>query len=252
MLLDPLQHLGRRRTAGPARRRSPPPPPRPRSAASTRSASSCARSEYGATVVLAALFWLQSMKILPGRTALAIFAVIEPGTIAASSSATRLAYPETTSASCVPEIGQQSCMPFFPEVFGYAAIPSAASRSRISTATAQHSCSPAGAPGSRSTTSRSGSAPIRHCGVCSSSAARLASQTSVARSSTTTKSIVSRALVDPGTGSVSRRTQAGVPPGCVLLEEVRAVDAVGIADPGQRPVRAGAAAAPARSGCSSR
>ena len=44
----------------------------------------------------------------------------------------------------------------------------------------------------------SGSAPMRHCGVCSSSAARLASQTSVGRSSTTTNSIVSRLLVDPG------------------------------------------------------
>src|SRR3712207_9108204 len=45
-----------------------------------------ARSEYGATVVLAALFWLQSMKTLPGRSTLAIFAVIEPGTCADSSS----------------------------------------------------------------------------------------------------------------------------------------------------------------------
>ena len=95
------------------------------------------------------------MKILPGRSCLAIFAVIEPGTSFASSSATRLAYPATADASCVPEIGQQSCMPFFPEVFGYAPIPSSASRSRISTATAQHSRRPAGAPGSRSTTMRS-------------------------------------------------------------------------------------------------
>src|SRR5690349_3143889 len=53
--------------------------------------NSWARSEYGATVVFAALFWLQSMKTLPGRTALAILAVIDPGTRAASSSATRLA-----------------------------------------------------------------------------------------------------------------------------------------------------------------
>ena len=30
--------------------------------------SAPARSEYGATVVLAALFWLQSMKTLPGRS----------------------------------------------------------------------------------------------------------------------------------------------------------------------------------------
>jgi hypothetical protein len=41
----------------------------------------------------------------------------------------------------------------------------------------------------------------------------LASQTRVARPSTTTKSTVSRLIVDPGTGSVARRTQLGVPPG---------------------------------------
>src|SRR5437763_367690 len=35
-----------------------------------------ARSEYGATVVLAALFWLQSMNTLPGRRFLVILAVI--------------------------------------------------------------------------------------------------------------------------------------------------------------------------------
>jgi hypothetical protein len=39
----------------------------------------------------------------------------------------------------------------------------------------------------------------------------LASHTSVASSSTTTKSIVSRFIVEPGTGRVTVRTQSGVP-----------------------------------------
>ena len=43
-------------------------------------------------------------------------------------------------------------------------------------------------------------------------------------------------LVEPGTGSVSRRTQSGVPPGAFFSKKYGAVDAVGIADPGQRPV----------------
>jgi len=51
----------------------------------------------------------------------------------------------------------------------------------------------------------------RHCGTCSSSAARLASHTRVASSSTTTWSIVSRFFVEPGTGSVTVRTHDGVP-----------------------------------------
>ncbi len=107
-------------------------------------------------------------------------------------------------------------MPFDPEVFAYSVMPSSASRSRSSTATSQHFSIPAGGPGSRSKTSRS----VRglrarlgtcHCGTCSSSAARFASHTSVASSSTTTKSIVSRFIVEPGTGSVTVRTQDGVP-----------------------------------------
>jgi hypothetical protein len=110
-------------------------------------------------------------------------------------------------------------MPFLPDVFGYDEMPSSASRSRMSTATPQHSLRPAGAPGSRSTTIRSGSHPIRHCGVCSSSAARFATQTSVANSSTTTKSMVSRDFVEPGTGRRARRTQSGVPPGAFFSKK---------------------------------
>ncbi len=86
-----------------------------------------------------------------------------------------------------------------------------------------HSANPAGGPGSRSTTSRSGSLAVPrcpspsglgravHCGTWISSAARFAAQTSVARSSINGYRIVSRSLDDPGTGSLTRRTQAGVP-----------------------------------------
>ena len=47
-------------------------------------------------------------------------------------------------------------MPLLPLVTGYRSRPSAPSRSRTRSATWAHSCSPAGAPGSRSMTSRSG------------------------------------------------------------------------------------------------
>src|SRR5436305_348178 len=96
-----------------------------------------------------------------------------------------------------------------------------ARRSRSSRATSAHSGSPAGAPGSRSMTSRSGpGAPTFHWGTCSSSAARLASQTIVGRSSATTKSSVSRSFVEPGTGSVSMRTQAGTPSGAFFSKKL--------------------------------
>src|SRR6266545_7979238 len=97
------------------------------------------------------------MKTFPGRIDLAILAVIDFGTMAASSSATFFAYAETTSESWVADIGQHNCMPFLPDVFGYDEMPSSASRSRMRTATPQHSLRLAGAPGSRSTTIRSGS-----------------------------------------------------------------------------------------------
>ncbi|MCQ0019450.1 hypothetical protein LUX39_41445 [Actinomadura madurae] len=52
--------------------------------------------------------------------------------------------------------------------------------------------------------------PTFHCGTCSSSAARFAHHTSVGRSSTTTKSSVSRPVELPGVGIVAVRTQSGV------------------------------------------
>ena len=66
----PVQHL----TAG-EHQIFPPRAPRdlrPRSPAWTRSAGCGPAAEYGAIVVLWALFWLQSMRTLPGRSDLVI------------------------------------------------------------------------------------------------------------------------------------------------------------------------------------
>ena len=61
--------------------------------------------------------------------------------------------------------------------------------------------------------------PTCHCGTCSSSAARLASHTSVGRSSTSTKSTVSRFFDDPGTGSRTVCTQDGTPRGAFFSKK---------------------------------
>ena len=52
------------------------------------------RMEYGAIVVLAALFWLQSMKTLPLRTFLSIDETTSSGIAWASWSASFLAYSD--------------------------------------------------------------------------------------------------------------------------------------------------------------
>jgi hypothetical protein len=52
------------------------------------------RSEYGAIVVLAELFWLQSMKTLPARRLFAIVAITRFGVSAASRSASVFAYAD--------------------------------------------------------------------------------------------------------------------------------------------------------------
>ena len=53
--------------------------------------SSRPRSEYGAIVVLAALFWLQSTNTLPARRLLVMVAVTSLGIACSSCCATRLA-----------------------------------------------------------------------------------------------------------------------------------------------------------------
>ena len=130
------------------------------------------------------------------------------------------AYCRTSITVCVPGSGAYSCMPLLPEVTG-TVVPSPSSRSRSATrwATAAHSASPAGAPGSRSTTSRSGlwifpRGPTRHCGVCSSSAPWFAAHTSPARSSRNGSSSSAPSSSAPGAArSVCRRTQSGAPRG---------------------------------------
>ena len=59
-----------------------------------------ARSEYTATVVLCRLFWLQSMKTLPGRAFLAIVDVTRSPWCFSSTWATACANDEHCSCSC--------------------------------------------------------------------------------------------------------------------------------------------------------
>ena len=115
------------------------------------------------------------------------------------------------------------CSPFDPDVFTTACRPSCPSTSRRSTATRAQSRTSAGAPGSRSNTiavGRSGSS-ARACGVCSSSAARLATHTSPGRSSIAHDAIVGAGVEGHGVQPVGSMARAA------LLEEALALDAVG-------------------------
>ena len=97
MLVDPRQHLGRLEGER----------ARPSAAASTSSqvtgvdtvGRGRARSEYTATVVLWRLFWLQSMKTLPGRTLFFMTEVTRLGWCFSSTWATASANSE--QCSCV-------------------------------------------------------------------------------------------------------------------------------------------------------
>ena len=80
-----------------------------------------------------------------GRSALAMDETTSERCSAASDSASRRAYSRTTSASCSPDSGAYSCRPLLPLVTGTHSRPSAASRSRTSSATSAHS----GRPGRR-------------------------------------------------------------------------------------------------------
>jgi hypothetical protein len=99
-------------------------------------------------------------------------------------------------------------MPFDPDVFGNATRPKWSNASRSRQATSAHSTIVAGGPGSRSNASTVGCFGLAAgaSGVCISRSARLASQTTVARSSTTQYSI-SRPLWRDHTPAV--RTQSG-------------------------------------------
>ena len=91
----------------------------------------------------------------PDRLAFVIVAVTSCGCSPWSSSATSLASAVESSDGSRPGRSAYRCRPLLPLVTGRASRPRSASLSRTSSATRQHSCSPAGSPGSRSMTSRS-------------------------------------------------------------------------------------------------
>src|SRR3954471_11194539 len=139
-------------------------------------------------------------------------------------------------------------MPFDPEVFGNASSPRCSNASRSCRATSAHSTIVAGGPGSRSKATIVGAVTsvASASEVCSSRSARLASHTSVARSSARQKSIV-RALwrlpsargeaQSGGWAAPDRRGDdpVGAVARALLLVEVGAADPVGIALERQRP-----------------
>ena len=201
-------------------------------------------------VVFEPAFWDQSRNTLPGRFAFVMVAVTSFGCSPWSSSATSLASAVDSSEGSRFGRSAYRWRPLLPLVTGLACSPRAASLSRTSSATVQHSCSPAGSPGSRSTTSRSAlrGRPLRptvHWWTCSSSAARLTSQVRVARSSMIGKTSVSPpldpVLLEEPREPVGRHRDGAHPRrrsgGDVLLEEAGPLHAVRPADPGHRPVR---------------
>ena len=123
-------------------------------------------------------------------------------------------------------------------------MPSRSNISRSSSATRQHSTIVAGGPGSRSNATIVGwsYAVAVPSEVCSSSAARFASQMSVGRSFGETEVDFARAaaLASPAAGPAREDARDADPVGpvvgAVLLVEELVVDAVRVADPRQRPV----------------
>ena len=87
-----------------------------------------------------------------------------PGRGARSSIRSASAFARALACSAVrPLIAAYSCRPLPPEVFGSGRRPSSSSSGRSASATRQQSTTVAGSPGSRSKTSRSGSAGRRPC-----------------------------------------------------------------------------------------
>ena len=82
-----------------------------------------ARIEYTPIVVLWRAFWLQSTKIFPGRTALAIVVVTRLGCCFSSTWPTASA--KSAACSCVHGVfsGTYSCRPFEPDVLAHAVQP---------------------------------------------------------------------------------------------------------------------------------
>ncbi len=183
------------------------------------------RSEYGATVVLAAEFCDQSTSTLPSRKDLRCSETTSLGWSASSARASSFATAETCSLVAEPSRPAYRWMPFEPLVTGTLGRPIPSSSSRARCATSTHSSRPAPGPGSRSTTSRSGgpgapSGPKRHCGTCSSSAAICANHTSVAGSVTSGYSVTrlewrTRARASqsgaPGSSCLAKNASPAVP-----------------------------------------
>ena len=146
------------------------------------------RREYGLTVVLEALFWLQSRNTFPARSALRIREMTRSGWSDSRPRASSRATFEMVSELFEPSSAAYRWMPFDPEVTGNDSMPMPSRTSRHHRATSAHSARPTPSPGSRSSTSRSGLRgcplrPNRHCGTCSSSAATCANHASTAGSS---------------------------------------------------------------------
>ena len=114
-----------------------------------------ARNEYGATVVFAGLFCDQSTNTRPGRNARAICHTTSPGDSPANRRATAFAYSDVRDGDDT-RTGAYTCNPFDPDVFTRGDNPSPSNTARTRHATAQHSTTDAGSPGSKSNTTRSG------------------------------------------------------------------------------------------------
>src|SRR5918995_643156 len=80
--------------------------------------SSRPRSEYGATVVFAALFWLQSTSTLPARARFSMREITRSRCSISRRSARRRAYPWTSSTGALPSGATYICIPLEPLVFG--------------------------------------------------------------------------------------------------------------------------------------
>jgi hypothetical protein len=140
--------------------------------------------------------------------------VTSAGNARSASTASSFAYALTSEDGIRTTVASR-CSPFDPDVFAYASIPSTASRSRSHNATSQHSTTVAGAPGSRSNTSRSArpGASTCHCGVWNS-VTRFAAHISEGRSWTST---IRAGPSVRGTSAVL--TQSGVPGGTFLVKK---------------------------------
>jgi hypothetical protein len=137
------------------------------------------RSEYGEIVVFAPVFWLQSRKTFPGRSDLVIFHSTRSGCSAGQLLGDLLRRVAHTVGVQLAGQAAYMCRPLLPEVTGAADSPRSASLSRTSSATWQHSCSPAGrarveVDHQPVRVERRPFLPTVHWCTCSSSEARLA------------------------------------------------------------------------------